>query len=144
MISQNLELAKAVSEADMVIEQLSFFRRLTGPDQISMLHAALDDAAKLIKRLQGEATSKLEATPEDKPDIYFASSGSKDGTPPSKNLSDHAKYMRKGSIRRVDRYLRIEPLFIVCTDQPGEAWNDRFRVVDSEKAAEGVKILHNI
>lgn len=144
MISQNQELAKAVSETDMILEQLAFFRRLTGPDQIAMLHAALDDATKLIKRLKGEVTSKLEVSDESNSKIYFSTSETKSEPLLSTNLYDHVKYMRRGGIRRIDRYLQIEPLFVVYTDTPGGDWVDRFRVVNSERAAQGVKILHNL
>ena len=139
MTSKQAEIALAVTDADVAIEQLAFIQRMTGESQVQLLQKALDDAIQVIKRLRSEHAETLAAEAPEKLIMYFS-----ENTKPTAEIQDHTKNMRKGRIRKIDRLIRAEPLFALCVGDPGTEWISRFRVVDSLESAEGLKMLHNI
>lgn len=94
----------------------------------------LDDKRKVLKQALHEPTENSQEF-----EVRYQYSGE-----PSRSMLPHLKHLRKGRIRKINRLVEVSPIWALCIGEPGDAPENRFRVLHSEEAAIHMKALHNV
>lgn len=110
-------------------------------DQLKVLQDTVTKATALATEILENAIARQSSSDDmpERPIAYFTKQGSM-----SRDVQDHAKNLRRGKYRRINRLVNVDPVYIVCVGNPGDPWEDRYRLVESEDSAKAVLILHNL
>ena len=107
-------------------------------DHLDLLIDSLVQKKIHLEEMKAEA-SRL-ATENEEPKVYYAyGSGS-----PSLNIYDATANMRVGKLRRIDRFIQVDPVWAARVGSNLKTKEDCFRFTDSEDSARGVLSLHSL
>jgi len=107
-------------------------------DHLDLLIQSLVQKRTHLEEIKAEASK--EAVEREEPKVFFSYQGR--GT--SEKLLDHCKQMRTGSIRRIDRFIQVDPIWAVRVRVNSANPEDNYRFTDSEDSAKGVLSLHSL
>jgi hypothetical protein len=107
-------------------------------DHLDLLIDSLIQKKTMLKEIKAQASQK--ATQSQEPKVFFSASGYW----LSPKLMDATKNMRRGSIRKIERFVQVDPIFAVRILSKSAIPDDCFRFTDSEDAAKGVLSLYSL
>ena len=107
-------------------------------DHLSLLIDSLIQKKVHLEEIKAEASR--EATENEEPKVFYAFRD----RGPSEKLLDITSGMRKGSIRRIDRFIQVDPIWASRVSSGNANPEECFRFTDSEDSAKGVLSLHNL
>lgn len=118
--------ALTASEAQMAIDHLD-----------SLIEGLVQKKIHL-EHVKTEASRQ--ATENEEPRVFY----SYDTRGPSEDMLAMVSGMRLGRIRRIERFIQVDPIWAVRVLKTATNPDDCFRFTDSEETAKGVLALHSL
>lgn len=107
-------------------------------DHLDLLIQSLVQKKTHLEEIKAEASR--EAVEQEEPKVFY----SYDGRGTTEGLLEQCKNMRRGGLRRIDRFIQVDPIWAVRVSVNSANPEDNFRFTDSEDSAKGVLSLHSL
>ena len=107
-------------------------------DHLDMLIQSLNQKKTHLEEMKAEA-SRL-ATENEEPKVFYAYGD----RAPVTSIYDAVTGMKTGKLRRIERYIQVDPVWAARISSTMKVQADCFRFTDSEASAKGVLSLHSL
>lgn len=107
-------------------------------DHLDLLIQSLIQKKTHLEEIKAQASR--EAVEKEEPKVFFSFKG----RGPTTDLLYTTGAMRVGTVRRIERFIQVDPIWAARISSKNVNKEDDFRFTDSEDSAKGVLSLHNL